>query len=142
MSDCDRLLLLEAREPSTGHRFWLAPGGGLEQGESFETAARRELQEETGLICLIGPWVWTRRHIHTWEGHKADQYERFYVVQARVAETDVNPLRQDGYVMGYRWWGLAELEASTEDFAPRRLAQFLGPILRGEYPDSPVECGV
>lgn len=32
-----------------GHNHWATPGGGLEQGESFEAAAVRELFEETGL---------------------------------------------------------------------------------------------
>lgn len=44
----DRVLLLErAHEPRVG--FLDVPGGFIEAGESIEGAARRELQEETGL---------------------------------------------------------------------------------------------
>ena len=68
LSDRDRVLLLRARETSTLHEWWIAPGGGVGAGETFESAAGRELLEETGLSCSIGPWVWTRRHIYEWEG--------------------------------------------------------------------------
>ena len=33
---------------------WSLPKGKLETGESFEDAARREIEEETGLSCELG----------------------------------------------------------------------------------------
>jgi len=32
-----------------GHEYWVFPGGGVEQGEDFESALKREMLEETGL---------------------------------------------------------------------------------------------
>ena len=47
-----------------GRRWWCAPGGGLEDGEGYEHAARREVAEETGFEAgELGPWVWTREHV-------------------------------------------------------------------------------
>jgi ADP-ribose pyrophosphatase YjhB (NUDIX family) len=70
LSEQSRLLLLEAEDAPGGHRWWLAPGGGLQADETFEAAAERELNEETGLRLAVGRWVWTRRHVFTWEGRR------------------------------------------------------------------------
>ena len=35
------------------------PGGGIELGESWESAIRREMLEELSLEVLIGPCLWT-----------------------------------------------------------------------------------
>jgi len=42
------VLYLRAQKPKSRKVFWVMPGGGLDSGESFEDAARRELLEETG----------------------------------------------------------------------------------------------
>jgi len=41
-----------------------------------------------------------------------------------------------------RWWSLAELRASDELFAPRRLAPLLGELLAGRLPAAPVATGI
>ncbi len=116
------------------------PGGGLSGSESFETAAVREAREETGLDVALGPCVWTRDHAFEWEGRHFDQYERFYV--ARCRSDAVAPVKQDDYVTGFRWWHMDEIASSNEDFAPKRLAELLPPIVAGAYPDPPLDTGV
>lgn len=58
--------LLLVREPARdGVHKWDLPGGGLDFGEDVETALRREVAEETGLIVTkisAAPvYVWTSR---------------------------------------------------------------------------------
>lgn len=54
----NRLLLIKrGREPNKG--LWAVPGGKVRFGESMRTAAKREVEEETGLIVEIGDVVWT-----------------------------------------------------------------------------------
>ncbi len=38
-----------------GRHYWLFPGGGVEEGETIEQAARREGTEELGLAVSLGP---------------------------------------------------------------------------------------
>jgi len=136
----ERLLLLEARDSTGEHRWWVAPGGGLQSGETFQGAAQRELYEETGLVLPIHQWVWTRRHVFDWGGRRHDQYERYFI--ARAKQPSLMPVKADAYVVGHRWWQLREIEQSNDEFAPRHLASLLPSIIRGEYPDPPIDCGV
>lgn len=41
-------LLFRLRPPGEARCFWIAPGGGLDQGETIEDGLKRELREEPG----------------------------------------------------------------------------------------------
>ena len=58
------LLLLRDNKPGLEFaNFWTLPGGRVEERESPEMAAHRELLEETGLELPLSPWkTYKRRH--------------------------------------------------------------------------------
>jgi TDG/mug DNA glycosylase family protein len=125
---------------------WAAPGGGVASGETDEHAIRRELAEECGLREFeLGSCVWTREHwflgMEGWGG----QTERHYLVPTRAFEPapewSAEALAAEG-VAGQRWWTPAELEASSEIFAPRRLPELLARLRVNGLPPEPVDVGV
>lgn len=78
-------------------RFWVQPGGHIEHGEtSFEAAARREAEEETGLGSLqrVGPGP-AMLHAHTLSesfGRCREHWDVQYLFRAAVRAQDA-PLR-------------------------------------------------
>ena len=139
----DRVLLLKWRLQSGDH-IWITPGGGLAAGEHHSEAALRELSEEVGLRDVtLGPCVWLREHVFNWNGRAFRQRERFYLVRVPAHEVDRsgNDAQELSILEEFRWWTLPELEASTELFAPLRIALFLAPLLAGEIPSHPIDVG-
>lgn len=141
----DRVLLFRCQEPGAERAFWITPGGGLEDGETHEQAAVRELREETGLAGVtLGPCVWTRRHTFPWLNRVYRQHERFYLV--RCDGHTVCPLQRTEeellVLTEHRWWSAAEIEvAGGETFAPSGLGHWLAAVLDTGVPDEPIDVG-
>ena len=145
LDPADRVLLLRLVDAATGRWWWFTPGGGLDAGETHEAAAARELVEEVGLSGVtLGPWVWSREHDFPMpDGTWYRQRERYYL--ARVPRFEVSTAGHLGYEVAalaeHRWWSAAEITASAETFAPRRLGALLEELLREGPPPAPIETG-
>jgi 8-oxo-dGTP pyrophosphatase MutT (NUDIX family) len=65
-SEEERVLLILGR----GGHAWGIPGGGREDGETFEEGALREVREETGIECTIESCFGTRYERRTSPAHE------------------------------------------------------------------------
>ncbi len=141
----DRILLIRAESSEMDQpAIWITPCGAIEDGESHEQAALRELWEETGIDdAELGPCVWLRDHVWRWGETFYDSRERFYRV--RVPRTGVSPRHMEDMELesfaGFRWWGIDGLAATDEFFVPLDLARLLVPLIAGEIPPEPIVVG-
>ncbi|MDQ3910219.1 MAG: NUDIX domain-containing protein [Actinomycetota bacterium] len=142
LDENERVLL--AKFEYGGKRWWAAPGGGLEDGETHEQAARREIAEETGhVLGLLGPWVRTREHVFRFEGRLYRQVERYFVAHVPAFDPLSRELGAEAAkaFSGLRWWTPAELEEAEETFAPIDLPTLVRMLVEGGPPEQPIEVG-
>jgi 8-oxo-dGTP pyrophosphatase MutT (NUDIX family) len=120
------------RGPLASQTYWATPGCGLEPGESFENAARRELFEETGIQRdTVGQRVAEHEFVlQLADGENVIAEECFFLV--RVADQSVSRDHWNAVEMetiaDHRWWSVEELKSASETVFPDALVAILAGI--------------
>jgi 8-oxo-dGTP pyrophosphatase MutT (NUDIX family) len=136
LDEQQRILLFHINDTYALHRdypgitaYWITPGGGVDPGESYEEAARRELWEETGIkVEEVGSCLWQGERILDFaDGRTIYMQEQFFLVRVPASEIDMTnmlPYEKETHG-GHRWWPLEELASTTETVLPQELVQIL-----------------
>jgi ADP-ribose pyrophosphatase YjhB (NUDIX family) len=137
----DRVLLMRYDDGPPNGSHWTTPGGGLNEAEDYPAAALRELAEETGWsdIALLGE-VTRRTLTMEFGGRMVRQRERQYLARTDQACREirgVDAMHEADGIAAWRWWTLAELDATTETVWPDGLARLIRKTLaRDAAPDT------
>jgi 8-oxo-dGTP diphosphatase len=116
-----------------GQDYWATPGGGVEEGETFEQAAIRELAEETG-ICVqdIGAEVGRREFLlQLPDGEHVIAHERSFLVKTEHESPSRDGwTAQEAEVMtDHKWWSCDELAQTTATVWPEDLLSMLKAVM-------------
>jgi 8-oxo-dGTP pyrophosphatase MutT (NUDIX family) len=135
--DCEILLVRHSDKAAVNPdqpdvlTYWVPPGGGIEDGETFESAAVRELREETGVeISGVERCILTRDVNLYYRTEFLTQHERFFLarISGRKSLSNFAPIDAE-VIVDARWWPIMEIEHSTESFFPAGLATLMREVL-------------
>ena len=95
-------ILLAARRTLKGNIAWGLAKGHIEEGESPEDAAVREVREETGWEAVIEESLGLTKYFYVWENVRIRKTVHFFLMRA----TQGDPADRDDEMEEIRWFPL------------------------------------
>src|SRR5215210_4298527 len=95
-------VVLASRRTRRGDLAWGLAKGGIEDGESMEDAAVREVREETGLRAEIETSLGETRYFYVWEDVRIRKTVHFFLMRS----VGGNPDDRDDEMEEIRWFPL------------------------------------
>lgn len=128
------LFLIHERRGKRKGEYLNYPKGLYEEGENAQQAARREIEEETGLkdLAFVSGFKTSEKLFYRWEGKPV-----FKIVTVLLAETKTKEVKTSFEHKGYVW---LTFEEAMQKLAFKNIKQtlasvheFLQSCLAGEY---------
>lgn len=120
--------------------FWVLPGGGVEENESFEEGLIREIFEETGITDVeLKNCVMSRIAYFDIQNELKLFYERYYLAETNSKEVTMEKLTdyEINVVRTYKWWDVQEMKSSDELIFPLPLKDYIDEIIKN--PSHPID---
>ena len=105
--------------------FWQMPQGGVNENENFLQAAKRELEEETGIksIELVKELNgWLRYHLpknllgKVLEGKYRGQKQKWFIMKFVGKDNEINVKTKNPEFLDWKWIGISELPSIAVSF--------------------------
>ena len=106
-------------------KFWQMPQGGINNNENFFQAAKRELEEETGitkakLIKELNEWLiyYLPKNLlgKIWKGRYRGQKQKWFVMKFEGKDREINVNTNNPEFLDWKWVDASELPKIVVNF--------------------------
>ena len=151
LNDNHELLLMHIDDPRTrsigkkyNGSFWVTVGGQIEHNETVQTAALRELFEETGIKSAevtFGPVIWLRELDLVLYGkpvHIKEQYIFAKTNKQIISPTHLTTDEVD-IIKKVQWFSYKDIVSCKDTIYPAMLSKLIPDIATGKCPKKPLK---